>query len=72
MGKIDGSGNSHSLKSYEIYDFNIDQLIIYYRLTQTDYNGNTTYYKLISINNTKGQNVKKIIGVYDLLGKKEI
>lgn len=72
VGKIDDSGNSHSLKSYEIYDFNIDQLIIYYRLTQTDYNGNTTYYKLISINNTKGQNVKKIIGVYDLLGKKEI
>lgn len=49
VSKINGAGNSSSIKEYSYnYDKSIDD-IIYYRLKQTDYNGTTSYSKIVII-----------------------
>lgn len=69
IGILDGAGNSISPRTYDLYDFNIQQVINYYRLIQTDYDGNSTYSKLVSVDNRSTQNEKNIIGIYNLLGQ---
>lgn len=49
IGSIGGGGNSTSLLNYTIFDNNPIEGISYYRLKQTDYDGNTIYSELESI-----------------------
>jgi hypothetical protein len=66
---IDGSGNSSIKKEYNYKDYKfVDKQINYYRLKQTDYNGNFKYFNVISIDNT---NLKKrqLIKMTDILGR---
>ena len=51
IGYIEGSGNSTTLNNYSFIDNNIVNDINYYRIIQTDYDGNSTYSDLISIDN---------------------
>ena len=48
---IPGAGNSNEIRSYETHDVNPLPGVSYYRLKQTDYNGQFTYSKVVSINN---------------------
>lgn len=60
--KIDGSGNSSSIKKYEFIDYNPKK---YYRLKQTDYNGEFTYSDIIAIeNNYNNEHPIKITNLY--------
>jgi hypothetical protein len=68
VGYQNGSMNSNSLISYSLYDFNVENSLLYYRLKQTDFDGQTTYSKLISIDN-RGMTDKKIVGVFNMLGQ---
>jgi hypothetical protein len=66
---IDGFGNSSIKKEYDYKDYKfVDKQINYYRLKQTDYNGNFKYFNVISIDNT---NLKKrqLIKMIDILGR---
>ncbi len=49
---VDGAGNSNSVLSYHSFDKNPDPGINYYRLKQTDINGEFKYYLVISIDNS--------------------
>jgi hypothetical protein len=49
---VDGKGNSNEKANYCVQDFDYLYKTIYYRLKQTDYNGNYVYSNIISINNS--------------------
>lgn len=48
MARVSGNGNSNSLNNYEIIDVNDNSEIIYYRLSQVDFDGKTTTFNPIS------------------------
>ena len=67
VNNVDGSGNSNTIKEYETKDYKFkENSINYYRLRQTDYNGDYKYSNIISVNNLV---IKKIIKVISLDGR---
>jgi len=50
IASIEGSGNSNILLSYEFVDKQKLNGVVYYRLTQFDYDGKSTVFNMISIN----------------------
>jgi len=51
VGIVDGAGNSTILLNYGIVDEQPYNGISYYRLKQTDYNGNFSYSDIVAVNN---------------------
>ncbi|MEI6815719.1 MAG: T9SS type A sorting domain-containing protein, partial [Bacteroidota bacterium] len=49
IGKVDGAGNSNSIRAYNFDDLNPLEGQSYYRLKQTDFDGNFTYTNLRSV-----------------------
>jgi hypothetical protein len=68
IAQVPGAGNSNHESEYRIYDEYPPTGINYYRLRQTDLNGNYTYSELIAIDNTSTR--KKIVAVYNPLGQR--
>lgn len=67
VNNVDGSGNSNTIKEYETKDYKFkENSTNYYRLRQTDYNGDYKYSNIISINNLS---IKKLIKLISLEGK---
>lgn len=62
-----GAGNSHDELMYSLIDNNISNQVNYYRLKQTDFDGETQIIKSISIDNTKSD--KSIIQITNLMGQ---
>lgn len=54
---IDGAGNSSSLRNYETTDENPSVGVVYYRLKQTDIDGQFTYSTVRSVKNTGNASV---------------
>jgi predicted MPP superfamily phosphohydrolase len=50
LGNVDGSGNSSNLKSYHMTDLAPVEGVNYYRLSQTNFDGNKTYFETKKIN----------------------
>jgi type IX secretion system substrate protein len=48
-GKIDGAGNSTSVLNYSLTDYNPYKGISYYRLKQTDFNGDYSYPQVVTV-----------------------
>tara|TARA_R110001592_G_scaffold36893_2_gene123608 strand:- start:436 stop:2217 length:1782 start_codon:yes stop_codon:yes gene_type:complete len=46
IGIIKGAGNSNDILSYNFIDYNNQSQVLYYRLKQTDYNGDFSYSKI--------------------------
>jgi hypothetical protein len=44
MGKLDGAGNSNTVQDYSFFDYGIKSGTLYYRLKQTDFDGNFAYF----------------------------
>ncbi len=59
---INGAGNSNTVLNYNTTDTNPLEGISYYRLKQTDYNGDYTYSGIIAI--SCQENVIEIINIY--------
>jgi hypothetical protein len=53
IAQIDGAGNSHDIINYLFTDVSRDNKMSYYRLKQTDYNGNFSYFNMISQDNCR-------------------
>jgi hypothetical protein len=49
VGTLSGAGNSNSILQYSLIDDNPVKGISYYRLKQTDYDGNFAYSKLVAV-----------------------
>jgi len=54
--QISGAGNSESIKSYSEIDPNPLSGLSYYRLKQTDYNGDTQVFYMVAVKNAPGTN----------------
>lgn len=67
VGKQDGAGNSSECHYYFLLDNNIKSLINYYRLKQTDYNGESKYCDPISIDNRVDEKI--ISEIRNILGE---
>ncbi len=70
IGQKNGAGTTFDLIEYEHHHYDVPNSINYYRLKQTDFDGNFTFSELVSVDNrtTIGQ-VKIIVNRYNLLGQ---
>lgn len=68
VGTVNGAGNSNTKINYSFDDTNVNGEISYYRLKQTDFDGNYKYSDIISINNTKPTG-KVLVKVVNMLGQ---
>ena len=68
IDKQKGSGNSSTQLYYSFSDNNVEKIINYYRLKQTDYDGNFKYSDIISIDN-RDNDSKEIYRVVNVLGQ---
>ena len=64
---INGAGNSNIVNTYGYFDLDYPNDINYYQLTQTDYDGNSVTYDMISIDNRIGDKI--ISSMVNLLGQ---
>lgn len=67
IGTVQGAGNSNQINSYTLVDEDVREVINYYRLKQTDFDGQYTYSNLISIDNKRSH--KEIVSITNLLGQ---
>lgn len=68
IDKQKGAGNSSIQLYYSFSDNNVEKIINYYRLKQTDYDGNFKYSDIISIDN-RDNDSKEIYRVVNVLGQ---
>lgn len=68
IDKQKGAGNSSNQLYYSFSDNNVEKIINYYRLKQTDYDGNFKYSDIISIDN-RDNDSKEIYRVVNVLGQ---
>jgi autotransporter-associated beta strand protein len=52
VGIVNGSGFTYDFSEYELVDENVANVINYYRLSQTDFDGKITVFDMIAINNS--------------------
>ena len=64
---INGAGNSNIINTYGYFDLDYPDDINYYQLTQTDTDGNSVTYDMISIDNRVGSTI--ISSITNLLGQ---
>jgi len=68
IGRVFGEGNVHTIVEYEWLDTEIDYGLVYYKLSQTDYDGYYEEFKPISVMVVNKEN--KIIETINFLGSK--
>ncbi len=61
--EIPGAGNSSSELTYEYTDYNVQNEITYYRLSQTDFDGKEKKLGTISVQNESDKEIEKIINL---------
>lgn len=66
--KIDGSINSTNIRHYSYKDYNIENGIFYYRLTQVDMNGAKEIFDIISAS-IINRKERKVVNVKNVLGQ---
>lgn len=64
IGVIKGLGNSSIINNYKFIDNNYDGDVVYYRLSQTDFNGSTTYFNPIQVSCSNNIEDETTIGIY--------
>ncbi len=83
VGKINGQGTTYGITNYEFLDVKSFEGIVYYRLKQVDFDGKTSYSKMVSIQKIQSVKLYKYsenslllngenctgIRVFDLTGK---
>ncbi len=69
IGIENGAGTSNHLIEYSLIDQNVREVINYYRLIQTDFDGKTTKSDLISIDNTSKNDNVFITNRFNILGQ---
>lgn len=68
LKQVAAAGHASSRQSYVVYDREPAPGINYYRLTQTDLNGQTARFGIVSLDNTQTREIR-IVRMVDLLGR---
>ena len=63
-----GAGNSQNRVDYSAVDYNVENIVNYYKLQQYDFDGSYENFDVISIDNTTDKNIK-IIKYFNLIGQ---
>ncbi len=71
IGQVSGAGNSSQTLNYSFFDDNPFHGVAYYRLSQTDYNGDNETFPPIAIEFTDDKQVVKTI-LYDTQGREVV
>ena len=62
VGRENGQGTTSEMTSYKaVFENNLPNMFVYFRLTQVDFDGNTSSSKVIVLDNTTGQSKFKIL-----------
>jgi hypothetical protein len=61
---VDGAGNSSTVKNYSFTDSITNNMVSYFRLKQTDFDGKFKYSKVITIRNCKENSAPNSLVVY--------
>ena len=69
IGYVPGAGNSNQILNYSVIDSDVKNVTNYYRLKQTDYNGQFDYSNIISIDNRSHNKESEIIYMTNILGQ---
>ncbi len=69
VGTVNGAGNSIAQIDYILTDYKVDKTLNYYRLLQTDYDGQSEFSDIIEIDNRINGTIKEISGRYNILGE---
>ncbi len=69
VGNINGAGNFNDVSNYSMIDDDLRNVVNYYRLKQTDFDGNYTYSSIISIDNSVNEKSKEVLYKTNLLGQ---
>lgn len=67
MTNVNGYGTTTEQQNYYVYDNDVDLITNYYKLSQTDFNGQKTDLKIIAIDNLNKS--KTIVKITDILGR---
>jgi len=67
IAEVNGAGSSTNINHYEFSHFNFNNILNYYRLSQTDFDGTKRVFSTISIDNSLES--KEIVSITDLLGQ---
>ncbi len=68
IGQLKGAGNSTQFSNYILTDYNVRPVINYYRLKQTDYDGQFTFSEVIAVDNTLNSSTKEVVMKTNVLG----
>ncbi len=69
LGRVNGAGNSLSLKRYSMVDTKPYANITYYKLIQTDFNGQFKPSEIIAVTRMSNDKDLKVIGIYNMMGQ---
>jgi hypothetical protein len=70
VGIVNGEGNSTQQIHYNLIDYDVEPIVNYYRLVQTDFDGKSTASDVFSIDNREGVNrEKQVIMTTNILGQ---
>jgi Calcineurin-like phosphoesterase len=61
LGKVNGAGTSSVSHTYQLMDYTPGDGVNYYRLSQTDYDGNTNNYEVKTVNYKSSKNFSAVI-----------
>lgn len=69
IGTENGAGNSNQYVDYSLVDYNVREVINYYRLKQTDFDGKYDFSEIIAIDNRVNTTSKEISLITNILGQ---
>jgi hypothetical protein len=70
VGIVSGAGTSTQQIDYNLIDYDVQPVINYYRLVQTDFDGKSTTSNVISIDNREGiDSEKEVVMITNILGQ---
>lgn len=67
LGYENGANNSSKQIDYNFRDYSFDDVLNYYRLSQTDYDGTTVQLKIIALNNADPK--KQLVKIVNMMGE---
>jgi hypothetical protein len=69
VGTVNGMGNATFENTYSLYDYEIENELYYYRLTQFDYDGASEVFNVVAVDNRGDLIDRKVIRTVNMFGQ---